>query len=79
MGLQALVETKAANPKANKVDLMLADMTSEQVDLFRTVIHRPDEYSAATVAEALQADGHSINAGQINHYRRKLREGSARI
>ena len=79
MGLQALVNEGHPNPRTNKVNAMLTDMTSEQVELFRTVIRNRVDYSAGQIAAALQADGFNINAGQINHYRRKLDEGTASI
>lgn len=79
MGLQSLVAEERGNPRSNKVEAMLVDMSAEQVDLFRTVIRNRSDYSAGQIAAALQADGFNINAGQINHYRRKLDEGTARI
>jgi len=79
MGLQALAGSGIKNPRANKVDLMLLDMSTEQVDLFRAVIRDELSYSAPAVAEALRADGFDINGDQIRHYRRKLREGSATL
>lgn len=79
MGLQSLVSEQRGNPRSNKVEAMLIDMSVEQVELFRTVIHNRADYSGRQIAAALQADGFNINAGQINHYRRKLDEGTASL
>lgn len=76
MGLAQLVETKTVNGKANKVRLMMQDMTESQLELFKTVIVDPVNFSAPAIAEACQADGFRVNQDQIRHFRRKLKEGS---
>lgn len=79
MGLEALAKSGGKNPRTNKVDLMIAAMSDKQVDLFREVIHNEVDYSAPMIASAVQADGFNLNAEQIRHYRRKLKEGSAKL
>lgn len=76
MGLESLVQAGTQNNKANKVRLMLDDMTDRQRELFAIVIADTVNYSAPAVARACKGEGYDINGDQIRHFRRKLTEGS---
>ncbi|MGO2778194.1 hypothetical protein [Glutamicibacter arilaitensis] len=79
MGLESLAKSKVTTARQDAVNAALIDMTIEQVEAFRHVIHDTSTYSSASIARALRADGFDIKDSQVVYYRNKLRNGEVTL
>lgn len=53
-------------------------MSEEDKEAFRKIIQDPD-YTNGQIAAGMTAIGHDVDRSQIQHYRRKLREGKVSL
>lgn len=74
--MSALLEAlKPTSPSTDKVLTAYYELTAKEQEAVRWALE-DRSYSGSDIAGALKAAGHQVTATQVNHTRRKLREGN---